>query len=119
MLPQFGDNSTQWLTQFPLDAALTAQAQKLVKLGAAKIPPPALDGKRRQQRQGELYPRCASRRADGAPGGLSSVQGQRIMIANAIQLQSALSISHVPNQTRSLDTTLRFPLYQGSATSPR
>ena len=31
MLPQFGDNSTQWLTQFPLDAALTAQAQKLVK----------------------------------------------------------------------------------------
>ena len=35
------------------------------------------------------------------------------MIANAIQLQSALSISHVPNQTRSLDTTLRFPLYQG------
>lgn len=114
MLPQFGDNSTQWLTQFPLDAALTAQAQKLVKNWA----PPKF--RRLRWTESDASSDKVSYILDARPDGLMVrledyrlFRGQRIMIANAIQLQSALSISHVPNQTRSLDTTLRFPLYQG------
>lgn len=114
MLPQFGDNSTQWLAQFPLDAALTAQAQGLVKNWAM----PKFHRLRWTESgaSGDKVNYTLDARPDGLLVRLEDYRlfkGQRIMLANAIQLQSALSISHVPNQTRSLQTTLRFPLYQG------
>lgn len=114
MLPQFGDNSTQWLAQFPLDTALTAQAQNLIKNWAM----PKFRRLRwaESDASGDKVNYILDARPDGLLVRLEDYRlfkGQRIMLANDIQLQSALSISHEPNQTRSLETTLRFPFYQG------
>lgn len=114
MMPQFDDNQTQWLDRFPLDAAVMQKAQTLVKGWA--MPKFQRLSWTETSSTGDKVSYTMDARADGLVVRLDDYRlfkAQRIMVANSIQMQSALSISALPNQTQTLETTLRFPLYQG------
>lgn len=114
MMPQFDDNQTQWLDRFPLDAAVMQKAQTLVKGWA--MPKFQRLSWTETSSTGDKVSYRMDARADGLVVRLDDYRlfkAQRIMVANSIQMQSALSISALPNQTQTLETTLRFPLYQG------
>lgn len=112
-MPDLNNNNPQWLSKFPLSAAIEHQAQSLIKPWAlprfkqVRYTTVSALGKVKVQLDAQ---------ADGyilklEDYGIWTVQ--RLTLANQLQLKFTMSISNGASRLNTLQTDLRFPLVTG------
>ncbi|WP_200551288.1 hypothetical protein [Kosakonia sp. LAM2021] len=113
-LPDFTNNSPQWMAQFPLHADIEKQALQIVNPWAT--PRFKKLTWNMQWSDNDVVPM----QLDVQPNGLMLLlenykmfKAQRLTMGNLGQLKGAISLSYTPTVTRELHTNLRFPLHQG------
>lgn len=114
MLPDFSNNSSQWMAQFPLPADIEKQALQIVNPWAKpRFKKLTWD---MQWSDNDVVPM----QLDVQPNGLMLLlenykmfKAQRLTLGNLGQLKGAISLSYTPTVTSELHTNLRFPLHQG------
>ncbi|CAI8715723.1 hypothetical protein [Kosakonia quasisacchari] len=114
MLPDFSNNSSQWMAQFPLPADIEKQALQIVNPWAK--PRFKKLTWNMQWSDNDVVPM----QLDVQPNGLMLLlenykmfKAQRLTLGNLGQLKGAISLSYTPTVTSELHTNLRFPLHQG------
>lgn len=113
-LPDFTDNKPDWLKQFPIPEAVQNTATRVVQRWAE--PKFTRIGWTEYTREDDKIPVVLDAQPDRLVRRLENYKiftGQRIMMANLAQLESAISMSRLPSITQRIDTDLRFPLTQG------
>lgn len=113
-LPDFTNNSPQWLAQFALPADIEKQAVQIVNPWAT--PRFKKMTWNMQWSETDMVPM----QLDVQPNGLMLLlenynlfKAQRLTMSNLGQLKGAISLSYTPTVARELRTNLRFPLHQG------
>lgn len=114
MLPDFSNNSSQWMAQFPLPADIEKQALQIVNPWAKpRFKKLTWD---MQWSDNDVVPM----QLDVQPNGLMLLlenykmfKAQRLTLGNLGQLKGAISLSYTPTVISELHTNLRFPLHQG------
>ncbi|MFE4111124.1 hypothetical protein [Kosakonia sp. YIM B13611] len=114
MLPDFSNNSSQWMAQFPLPADIEKQALQIVNPWAK--PRFKKLTWNMQWSDNDVVPM----QLDVQPNGLMLLlenykmfKAQRLTLGNLGQLKGAISLSYTPTVISELHTNLRFPLHQG------
>lgn len=115
-MPVLTNNDPSWLEAFPLSENIHKQATDIIATWAK---PKFKRVEYTEKLDGKPTKIIVDAMSDGLTRrfedfGVFSVQ--RVMIANGIQLKSAISVSSSPSMTHKLTTNLRFPLYQGQKT---
>ncbi|WP_233967307.1 hypothetical protein [Pectobacterium polaris] len=112
-MPELNNNDPQWLTKFPLSAAIERQAQSLIKPWAMprfkQIRYTQVSALGKINVQLDAQPDGYVRKLEDY--GIWKVQ--RLMLANQLQLKFTMSISSETTLLDQLQTDLRFPLVTG------
>ncbi|ERK16380.1 hypothetical protein L579_4289 [Pantoea sp. AS-PWVM4] len=114
ILPDFRDNNPNWIMKFPLTPEVESKGIALI----ANWAEPRFRQLKWTETQADDKPVkiIADVQANGLVRRLEDYNvflAQRIMVANDIQLEGAMSISPLPSITQRIETTLRFPLFKG------
>lgn len=114
MLPDFSNNSPQWLAQFPLPSEVDKQAQQIVNPWAT--PRFKKMSWTMKWNGDEAVPMVL----DVQPNGLMLLledykifKTQRLTMGNLGQLKGGISLDNSPSVASELHSNLRFPLHQG------
>lgn len=114
MLPDFSNNSSQWVAQFPLAADIEKQALQIVNPWAR--PRFKKLTWNMQWSDNDVVPMQLDVQPDGLMLLLENYKmfkAQRLTLGNLGQLKGAISLSYTPTVISELHTNLRFPLHQG------
>lgn len=114
LLPDFRDNNPNWMMKFPMPPEVESKGIALI----ANWAEPRFRQLKWSETQADDKPVkiIADVQANGLVRRLEDYNvflAQRIMVANDIQLEGAMSISPLPSITQTIETTLRFPLFKG------